>query len=41
MKRVINHSKDWKLAENIKTGLYNVPEDYFTGIEDELFIEVN
>jgi len=36
MKRVINHSKDWKLTKNIKTGL-SVPEDYFTGIEDELF----
>ena len=36
MKRVINHSKDWKLTKNIKTGL-SVPEYYFTGIEDELF----
>ena len=36
MKRVINHSKDWKLTTDIKTGL-SVPEDYFTGIEDELF----
>lgn len=36
MKRVINHSKDWKLTKNIKTG-FTVPEDYFTGIEDELF----
>ena len=36
MKRVINHSKDWKLTEDIKTG-FTVPESYFTGIEDELF----
>lgn len=36
MKQVINHSKDWKLTEDIKTG-FTVPESYFTGIEDELF----
>ena len=36
MKRVINHSKDWKLTEDIKTG-FTVPESYFTCIEDELF----
>ena len=36
MKRIINHSKDWKLTEDIKTG-FTVPESYFTGIEDELF----
>ena len=36
MKRGTNHSKDWKSTKDIKTG-FTVPENYFTGIEDELF----
>ena len=36
MKRVINHSKDLKLTKDIKTG-FTIPENYFMGIEDELF----
>ena len=35
MKRGTNHSKDWKSTKDIKTG-FTVPENYFTGIEDEL-----
>lgn len=34
MKRVINHSKDWKLTKDIKTG-FQVPENYFRNIEDD------
>ena len=34
MKETSKHIKDWKLADNIKTG-FTIPENYFTDIEDD------
>ena len=34
MKEASKHIKDWKLADNIKTG-FTIPENYFTDIEDD------
>lgn len=34
MKEASKYIKDWKLADNIKTG-FTIPENYFTDIEDD------
>ena len=39
MRENAEHTQDWKLSEDIKTG-FSVPESYFKGIEDDLSLNL-
>ena len=40
MRENAEHTQDWKLSEDIKTG-FTVPESYFKGLEDDFLLNLS
>ena len=40
MRENAEHTQDWKLSEDIKTG-FSVPESYFKGLEDDFLLNLS